>query len=64
MGRGRRSAIDAGLSRMTLYVAATNEGANRFYERLGFRCARTVRSRITHRLLGIREWRFMEREVP
>lgn len=54
-------AMGRGLSRLTLYVAASNDGARRLYDRLGFDRQGSIRSRTTRWLFGVEEWLFMVR---
>jgi ribosomal protein S18 acetylase RimI-like enzyme len=59
MDRVEAIAKDRGLHWISLYVAATNEGAKRFYQRRGMFQIGTIRSWTTAWLFGIREWHRM-----
>ena len=50
--------------RLTLYVAESNTGAQKLYEKSGFVTTRTRSSRMTGFAFGIRHWHFMEKEIP
>ena len=56
-------ARERGLPWLALYVAATNEGAMRFYQRWGMSQEGTLRSRRTAWLFGIREWHRMVKAI-
>lgn len=49
---------------LALYVAATNEGAKRFYLRRGMSREGTISSRTTAWLFGVREWHRMVKAIP
>jgi GNAT superfamily N-acetyltransferase len=59
MDRAEAIARKRGLGLLTLYVAATNKGAKRFYQRRGMSHEGSIRSRTTAWLFGIREWHRM-----
>ena len=59
MDRAEAIAGERGLPWLSLYVAATNEGAKRFYQRRGMSHEGDIRSRTTAWLFGIREWHRM-----
>lgn len=63
MDRAEAIARERGLGLLTLYVAATNDGAKRFYQRLGMSHEGDIRSRTTAWLFGIREWHRMVKAI-
>ncbi len=56
-------AINRRRSRLTLWVAATNERAIHVYEKAGFSIQRTKSSWLTQLAFGIRHWYFMEKTL-
>ncbi len=64
MGRAEAIGNERGLPRLALYVAASNQGAKRFYERQGMSHEGGLRSRTTAWLFGIREWHRMVKTIP
>ncbi len=63
MDRAEAITGERGLPVITLYVAATNERAKRFYQRRGMSHERTLRSWTTAWLFGIREWHRMVQAI-
>ncbi len=63
MDRAETIARERGLGLLTLYVAATNAGAKRLYQRLGMTHEGNIRSRTTAWLFGIREWHRMVKAI-
>jgi ribosomal protein S18 acetylase RimI-like enzyme len=56
-------AVDRRRTRLTLWVAATNERAIYVYEKAGFSIQRTRSSWLTRLAFGIRHWYFMEKPL-
>ncbi|MFA4669281.1 GNAT family N-acetyltransferase [Pyrococcus kukulkanii] len=56
---GEEFARNNKFERLTLHVASSNERAIRLYMKRGFKTEKVTRSRITQRLFGIPEWRYM-----
>jgi ribosomal protein S18 acetylase RimI-like enzyme len=56
-------AINRRRTRLTLWVAATNERAIYVYEKAGFSIQRTKSSWLTRLAFGIRHWYFMEKHL-
>jgi ribosomal protein S18 acetylase RimI-like enzyme len=56
-------AINRRRTRLTLWVAATNERAIYVYEKAGFTIRRTKSSWLTRLAFGIRHWYFMEKPL-
>ncbi len=57
-------ASEHGRTRLTLWVATTNEGARRLYEKAGFTVKTTRASWLLRLAFGIRHWHFMEKSLP
>lgn len=60
---GRSFAQSKGFSKYSLHVAATNKGAVRLYERVGFRTVELKKSMLTKWLFDIGKWHYMTASI-